>query len=256
MKRSTYQTALLISASAALAVLLSSPSTRTAARAAANLSKPSGSNRAGQQRLAENYGKVSLSFEANRGQTDPRVKFLSRGSGYTLFLTGDEAVLSLRSQKPGVRSQKSEVRSQKHETRPWSLVPGHLQRTRDSAQKTKDKGLGTSDVLRMKLVGANQAANVTALDELPGKSNYFIGNDRKKWRTDVPTYGKVKYEGIYPGVDLVYYGNQRQLEYDFVVAPGADPKAITLAVEAGLPRHDRRGGIKPLLRIDASGDLV
>ena len=142
MKRSTYQTALLISASAALAVLASSPSTRTATRTAANLSKPSNSdqrpNQAGQQRLAENYGKVSLSFEANRGQTDPRVKFLSRGSGYTLFLTGDEAVLSLRSQKPGVRSQKSEVRSQKHETRPWSLVPGHLQRTRDSAQRTKD----------------------------------------------------------------------------------------------------------------------
>ena len=119
----------------------------------------------------------------------------------------------------------------------------------------------------MKLVGANQAAKVAALEELPGKSNYFIGNDPKKWRTDVPTYGKVKYEGVYPGVDLVYYGNQRQLEYDFVVAPGADPKAITLAVGAGLPRHDRavqpglsrhnhNGGVKPPLRIDANGDLV
>src|SRR5206468_1731396 len=158
---------------------------------------------------------------------------LSRGSGYTLFLTGDEAVLALRSPKPGVRSQKSEVRSQKQEGRPWSLVPGHLQRTRDSAQKTKtkDKGPGTNDVLRMKLVGANQAAKVTALEELPGKTNYFVGNDPKRWRTDVPTYGKVKYEGVYPGIDLVYYGNQRQLEYDFVVAPGADPKAITLAIE-------------------------
>src|SRR5947207_7043895 len=110
MKRNTYRTALLISASAALAVLLSSPSTRTATRAAANPSKPSNSdqrpNQAGQQRLAENYGKVSLSFEANRGQTDPRVKFLSRGNGYTLFLTGDEAVLSLRGQKREVRSQR------------------------------------------------------------------------------------------------------------------------------------------------------
>jgi len=54
----------------------------------------------------------------------------------------------------------------------------------------------------MKLVGANQAAKVTPLDELPGKSNYFIGNDPKKWRTDVPTYGKVKYAGVYPGIDL------------------------------------------------------
>src|SRR6266567_1432074 len=217
MKRNTYRTALLISASAALAVLASSPSTRTATRAAANLSKPSNSdqrpNQAGQQRLAENYGKVSLSFEANQGQTDPRVKFLSRGSGYTLFLTGDEAVLALRSRQS-------------------SVVSSQL-------QKTTDHGLRTTDTLRMKLVGANRAGNVTALDELLGKTNYFIGNDPKKWRTDVPTYGKVKYEGVYPGVDLVYYGNQRQLEYDFVVAPGADPKAIQLAVVgAGLPRHN------------------
>src|SRR2546430_3334333 len=97
----------------------------------------------------------------------------------------------------------------------------------------------------MKLVGANQAANVTALDELPGKTNYFVGNDPKKWRTDVPTYGKVKYEGVYPGVDLVYYGNQRQLEFDFVIAPGADPKAIRLGV---------RGADK--VSVDARGDLV
>ncbi len=192
MKRNTYRTAILISASAALAVLASSPSTRTVARAAANPSKPSNSNQrpnqAGQQRLAENYGKVPLSFEANQGQTDPRVKFLSRGSGYTLFLTGDEAVLSLRSQKPGARSQKDKTRQR-------SAVSRQL-------QKPTDHRLRTTDTLRMKLVGANQAAEVTALEELPGKSNYFIGSDPKKWRTDVPTYGKVKYAGVYPGIDL------------------------------------------------------
>src|SRR6266700_7860891 len=132
------------------------------------------------QRSIGSYGKVPLSFEANQGQADPRVKFLSRGSGYTLFLTGDEAVLALRSQKPGVRSQRLEGR-------PWSLVPGHLQKTgaqgtKDKGPGTKDKGPGTNDVLRMKLVGANEAAKVTALEELPGKSNYFIGNDPKKWR--------------------------------------------------------------------------
>src|SRR5438874_5762046 len=156
MKSNTYRTALLISASVALAVLASNPSTRIVARSAASAgAQPAAPLRhMDEQGLVETYGKVPLSFEANRGQTDPRVKFISGGSGYTLFLTGDEAVLSLRSQKPGVRSQESEVRSQKHEGRPWSLVPGHLQRTRDSAQKTKDKGLGTSDVLRMKLVGA------------------------------------------------------------------------------------------------------
>ena len=91
---------------------------------------------------------------------------------------------------------------------------------------------------------------MTGLDELPGKSNYFIGNDPAKWRTNVPTYAKVRYENVYPGIDLVYYGNQRQLEYDFVVAPGADPRAIRLAFQS----RDREGA--GALRIDGQGDLV
>ena len=98
----------------------------------------------------------------------------------------------------------------------------------------------------MRLVGGNAKGRVVGLDELPGRSNYFIGNDPKKWRTNVPSYAQVKYEGVYPGVDLVYYGNQRQLEYDFVVAPGADPNQIKLSF-AGADG----------MRVDAaSGDLV
>jgi len=85
-------------------------------------------------------------------------------------------------------------------------------------------------VLRMKLRNANPATRVTGVDELAGTSNYFIGNDPAKWRTNVPTYAKVKYEGIYSGIDLVYYGNQRQLEYDFIVAPGANPNRIAFDV--------------------------
>jgi len=133
-------------------------------------------------------------------------------------------------------------------------------------------------VLRMKLVGANPHAKVSGLDELPGKSNYFIGNDPKKWRTNVPNYAKVKYANVYPGVDLVYYGNQGQLEYDFVVRPGADPSSIELAMgsderpgsrqnavgRAGLaPAPGLRGqdahataGETPALRVDGNGDLV
>jgi len=102
-------------------------------------------------------------------------------------------------------------------------------------------------------VGADQAAKVVGLEELPGKSNYFIGNDPKKWRTDVPTYSKVKYQGVYPGIDLVYYGNQRQLEYDFVVSPGADPKAITLKIETGDSKLQTRNS---KLEIAPNGDLV
>ena len=69
------------------------------------------------------------------------------------------------------------------------------------------------------------------MEDLPGKSNYFIGNDPTMWRTSVPHYAKVKYEAVYPGIDLVFYGNQRQLEYDFILAPGVDPKKIRLAFQ-------------------------
>jgi len=86
-------------------------------------------------------------------------------------------------------------------------------------------------VVRIEPVGARSQADVQALDQLPGISNYFMGSDPAKWRTGIPTYSKVKYDGIYPGVDLVYYGNQRQLEFDFVVAPGADPSTIKLAFQ-------------------------
>lgn len=98
----------------------------------------------------------------------------------------------------------------------------------------------------MKLLGANPRPRVAGLDQLPGKTNYFIGSDPRQWRTDVPTYAKVKYEAVYPGVDMVYYGTQgRQLEYDFIVAPNADPKAIRLSFE---------GADK--MELDGQGDLV
>ena len=147
------------------------------------------------------YSRMPLAFELNAGQTDPRVKAFSRGSGYGLFLTANESVVVL---------------------------------TRNSGQ---------SAAIRMKLLGAKDSRVVPA-DPLPGTINSFIGNDPSKWRTDIPTFSKVKYEGIYSGVDLIYYGNQQQLEYDFVVAPGADPKAIRFAVS----------GAK--VRLDSNGDLV
>jgi hypothetical protein len=168
------------------------------------------------------YGRLPLSFEANHGQTDAQVQFLSRGRGYSLFLTPAEAVLVLR-KADGTRQQASEKT--------------------DSALRTQNSEL--SSVLRMKLTGANSQPQVSGLSELPGKVNYFIGNDAAKWRTNVPTYAKVKYAGVYPGVDVVYYGNQGQLEYDFVVAPGADPKAIQLSMEGA-----------ENLELDEKGDLV
>jgi hypothetical protein len=163
-----------------------------------------------QARILHQYGKLPLSFEANHGQADGRVKFLSRTGGYTLFLTRDEAVLAL------------------------------------SGRRAKNPALkrAAGGVLRMKLRKANPAAAITGLDELSGTSNYFIGNDPAKWRSHVPTYAKVRYEGIYSGIDLDYYGNQRQLEYDFIVAPGADPRRIAFDVRgAKRIRQDANGGL-------------
>jgi len=177
---------------------------------------------ASEARLAVAYGKLPLSFEANHGQTDGRVKFLSRGSGYALFLTSDEAVLALKRGNPK-RKQ------------PVAVPPAAGKH--DSSEPT--------DFLRMRLLGASPAVQVSGMDELLGKSNYFIGHDPAKWQANVPTYAKVKYNEVYPGVNLIYYGNQRQLEYDFVVAPGADPQEIRL---------NFRGAKK--LRIDEQGALV
>lgn len=148
-------------------------------------------------RATEAYDNLPLSFEVNQGQTDRRVKFLSRGSGYNLFLTSTEAVLALR-QSSGARESGSAA----------------------------DQRAG---LLRIRLADANPNARIEGLDELPGKSNYFIGRDPKKWRTNVSTYSRVYYHEIYQGVDLAYYGNQRQLENDFIVAPGFDPSVIALA---------------------------
>src|SRR5216117_242435 len=167
-------------------------------------------------RVSETYGKLPLYFEANRGQTDKDVHFLSRGPGYSLYLTSGEAVLVLA--KPNADAK-------------------------DDARSAKARG--ESVALRMSLVGAARKPVVNGLDEQPGKANYFIGKDPAKWRTNVPTYAKVHNRAVYPGIDLVYYGNQRQLEYDFVVSPGANPERIVLGFQ-GAER----------LEINAEGELV
>ncbi|MCU1265596.1 MAG: uncharacterized protein JWM21_1914 [Acidobacteria bacterium] len=144
-------------------------------------------------RASDAYGQLPLSFEINRGQTNKQVKFLSRGAGYNLFLTASEAVLSL--------------------------------------ERSRSTGERANDVMRMKLVGSNRSPKIEGSEELPGKTNYFIGNNPKTWRTNVSTFARVHYRGVYPGVDVVYYGNQRKLENDFIVAPGANPDVIVLAFD-------------------------
>ena len=157
------------------------------------------------QKIAANYGKLPISFEANHGQTGSRVKFVARGSGYGLYLNGHEAVLALHAPQPKETHSGVNPLTQPH------TLPSFK-----------------TDVVRMQLRNANPAAQPVGVDPLPGTANYFAGNDPSKWLTAIPTYSRAKFSGVYPGIDLVYYGNQSQLEYDFIVAPKADPNAIRL----------------------------
>jgi hypothetical protein len=170
------------------------------------------------------YGNLPLSFEPNQGQTDPKVKFLSRAGNQTLWLTADEAVLAVRRRsRPGMFNQK----------RPAAT-------TADLSQIAE----AAPAVLRMRFAGGNRMPVIEGEDKQPGIVSYFAGKP-EQWRTNIPTYARVRYRSLYPGIDLVFYGNHRQLEYDLVVSPGADPAQIKLGI-AGAES----------LRLDADGNLV
>jgi len=164
------------------------------------------------ERSAAHGYQLPLTFEVNQGQTDDRVDFLARGPGYNIFLTATEAVFAL---------------------------------PRASTTSGQRAMTGQRAVMRMQLVGSAADLAVQGVDALPGKVNYFRGKDAANWQTKVQTYRRVKYSAVYPGVDLVYYGQSQQLEYDFIVAPGADPGTIRLAF-AGVEQTT----------VDARGDLV
>lgn len=153
----------------------------------------------------QRFNALPLSFEANRGQVDARVKYLARGQGYTLFLTSGATVLGLRGTGSGESTQ-------------W---------------------------VKLVLEGANPKAAVRGENELAAHDNYFIGDDRSKWQSNVPTFARVRYHEVYPGVDLVYHGRQGQLENDFEVRSGAATREIAWRV-------DGASGIE----IDRDGDLI
>lgn len=174
------------------------------------------------------YGRLPLSFEQNQGQTAREVRFVSHGSGYQLFLTPQEAVITLRP------------------TKDFNFSPLHRSAYLRAVRRQRQLARAAQTaMIRMQLEGANPHPQIAGAERLPTRVNYFIGSDPKNWHTDVPAYARVKYAEIYPGVDLVFYGNQRRLEYDFVVAPGADPKAIQLKIEGARQ-----------MRIDSHGNLV
>ncbi|MGP8244870.1 MAG: beta strand repeat-containing protein [Bryobacteraceae bacterium] len=160
---------------------------------------------AGAQPRAVNGSRVPLYFEENRGQTAGEVRYLARAAGYTAFLTGRETVLDYRT---GAKE-------------------------------------GRGAVVRMTLAGSQAPSGIHGGKRLAGVVNYLIGNDPSKWHTRIPTYSEVDYAGVYPGVDLVYRGAGRRLEFDFRVAPGADPKRIRMAYSGESRIH-----------MNAAGDLV
>jgi sugar lactone lactonase YvrE len=176
--------------------------------------------------IAPNYGNLPLSFTANQGQADKSVKFLTRGQGYGLYLTANEAVLALS--KPVPRADRARMQEIAHLRRLWPFLNA-VQRRRLAKMSAS---LPATDTLRMQLKGANRQAQVSGSDELPGTTNYFLGNDATRWLTHLATFAKVHYTGVYPGIDLIYYGNQRRLEYDFVVAPHANPRQVELHFSA------------------------
>jgi hypothetical protein len=168
-------------------------------------------------------GQLPLIFEPNQGQADAAVKFLARGAGYSLFLDPAGAVLALRT-APHSGSKQANPRSEASE---------HF--------------------VRMKLVGANPAAVTAGTGPLPGKSNYILGNDPNKWHGGIPQFSGVRYASVYPGIDLVFYGNQGRLEYDFKVAPGADPSQAEMQFD-GANKLELRGGDLILTGLGSDGN--
>ncbi len=152
-----------------------------------------------------NYGHLPLTFEANQGQAAGQVKFLSRGHGYTTFLTAGAMVLNLRASRVESTSNKN-------------------------GSQAASSQSSTRATLQFRLIGANSNPRVVGEDPQSGRVNYFIGKDPSKWYTNVPTYGKIRYKNVYPGIDLIFYGNHQQLEYDFAVAPKADPRQIQFQI--------------------------
>src|SRR6266404_418196 len=189
---------------------------------ASNAPTIAASIRADQKRARMALGQLPLSFEMNLGQFDSQVLFASRGASSKAFLTQTEAVFVL--QKPGFAS--AGITDPSKRVNPLSAVQAQKERAERATQRAASKA-----VVRMTLVGANAAPSVTGIDALPGKINYFRGNDEQKWITGVPTFRKISFASVYPGIDLVYYGKGSQLEYDLVVAPGADPTQIAFNFE-------------------------
>lgn len=198
----------------ALAAVVGANHLRTKAKASHPAATPTAQSRAlspeQRARVHAQLEALPLAFEANQGQLDPQVKYMARGNGYTVFLTPKDTVFAVRSS-----SHASPASAQ-------GKFAGSARKTVRGADQE------TTSAVFMKLVGANPQPQIVAGRELPGYTNYYIGNDRSKWQTGVKQYAGVSYRDIYPGVNMAFHGQQRQLEFDFIVAPGAKSDSIAM----------------------------
>jgi Beta-propeller repeat len=167
------------------------------------------------------FDKLPLTFEANQGQTGAQAKFVAHGKGYSAFLTAGGMILSLRPSKI-------------LQAQPMA-----------NAAPTASPNQPLKTTLQFNLLGAAQNPMVIGEDQRPGRANYFFGKDPKRWLTNVPTYGRVRYKNVYPGIDLVYYGNRQRLEYDFAVSAGGDPNRIQFEIKGA-----------DQIQLDSNGDLI
>ncbi len=172
------------------------------------------------------YARLPMSFVPNHGQMPDGIGYGARGLGYSLGLAPAEAVFVFS--KPAGATSSLPTSSELLTASRWS------------GSEAQGQAL-----LHMQLLGADPAARPAVDSPLPGKVNFLVGDDPSRWRSGIPTYGRVTYQAVYPGVDVSYHGNQGQLEYDFVIAPGSDPSVVNLGFR----------GVQAV-RVDHDGDLV
>jgi hypothetical protein len=172
--------------------------------------------------VQEAYGKLPLYFIQNDGQLDKKVKFYEKGNGHATFFTKDGFYLSL-------------IRGEENGSRPDVNV--HKEVNSGARVQTES--------VKLAPLGANKNVEVVAEEMLDGKINYLTGNNPDKWKTNIPTYKAVVYKEVYKGIDMKFYGNNSQLEYDIIVNPGADPGNVRLSYD----------GIKGL-KVTGDGDLA
>ncbi|MGC9196490.1 MAG: SBBP repeat-containing protein [Syntrophobacteraceae bacterium] len=175
------------------------------------------------------YGRLPLYFIENRGQVDRRALFYETGPGRTVFFTRQGLALRLRSAACRVCPKKPQARRA-------HILPGKTETEVPCALGSLSLGIT--------MAGMSRNVQIIAADPRSGKINCFVGNDPRKWRTGIPTYGAVFYKNAYPGIDVKFYGNNRRLEYDIIVKPGADPSKVKF----------RYSGARDV-RVTKSGDL-